>query len=124
MAPRRYWRDWPPRRRSCSRGFYASLPQGVARKHQTPPFLKTVIVRRGRSGSPAPLWLTLSVSAREGHDREGRHGGGGGLRVWGGARGRAAGSPPHENGAVFLSPAGAPSARPAPPAAAPHAPPS
>src|SRR5262245_31795302 len=46
--------------------------------------------RGGRSGSPAPLWLTLTVSGREGHDREGRHGGGVESAMWRGARGRRA----------------------------------
>src|SRR5262245_56519198 len=52
-APRPCCRDLPRPPPSCSSGFYASFTQGVARKHQAPSFLKTVI-STGGAGVPQP----------------------------------------------------------------------
>src|SRR6516165_9615705 len=89
--PRPCCRDLPRPPPSCSRGFLrkfsttrcgAEAPRAV--------FSQNCHFPRGRSGSSAPLWLTLDISGRGGHDREGRHGRGWSLRMLRGAQGRAA----------------------------------
>src|SRR6516165_6074329 len=89
--PRPCCRDLPRPPPSCSRGFlrkFSTTRCGAEAPHAV--FSQNCHFPRGRSGSSAPLWLTLDISGRGGHDREGRHGRGWSLRMLRGAQGRAA----------------------------------
>src|SRR5262249_11188586 len=79
-------RDLPRPPSSCSRRDFFKLFHRVWRESTKRRLFSKPSFSRGRSGSPAQLWLTLTVSAREGHGREGRTAGGG-VCACGGGRG-------------------------------------
>src|SRR5262249_31258617 len=91
MPPRPCCRDLPRPPSSCSRRDFFKLFHRVWRESTKRRLFSKPSFSRGCSGSPAQLWLTLTVSAREGHGREGRHGGGGSLRMWRGGPGGGGG---------------------------------